>query len=146
MSVVAARFGSSRADPYACVYAIAPSRTTAIDALGAPVLASVSLTARSMSARTSAGSDAAAVPCAETRNATIDATIMVAAPAAISERMRRDYMTLWSLDDWKYIERAVVTARTGRQWCVGLMDILGQEGDPDMPNLTMELQFASGRY
>jgi len=55
-------------------------------------------------------------------------------------------MTLWSLDDWKYIERAVVTARTGRQWCVGLMDILGQEGDPDMPNLTMELQFASGRY
>jgi hypothetical protein len=26
------------------------------------------------------------------------------------------------------------------------MDILGQEGDPDMPSLTMELQYASGRY
>jgi len=26
------------------------------------------------------------------------------------------------------------------------MDILGQDGDPDMPSLTMELQYASGRY
>jgi hypothetical protein len=55
-------------------------------------------------------------------------------------------MSLWSLDDWKYIERQVVTAANGRQWCVGLMDILGQEGDPDMPSITMELQYASGRY
>jgi hypothetical protein len=55
-------------------------------------------------------------------------------------------MTLWSLDDWKYIERQVITAANGRQWCVALMDVLGQEGDPDMPSLTMELQYASGRY
>ena len=26
------------------------------------------------------------------------------------------------------------------------MDVLGQEGDPDMPNEWLELQYASGRY
>jgi hypothetical protein len=55
-------------------------------------------------------------------------------------------MPLWSLDDWKYIERRIVTGANQRQWCVALMDVLGQEGDPDMPSLTMELQYASGRY
>ena len=55
-------------------------------------------------------------------------------------------MTLWSLDDWRFLERRAVTGRNGRQWTVALMDILGQEGDPDMPSLTMELQYASGRY
>jgi hypothetical protein len=26
------------------------------------------------------------------------------------------------------------------------MDVLGQEGDPDIPNKLLELQYASGRY
>jgi len=26
------------------------------------------------------------------------------------------------------------------------MDVLGQEGDPDMPNKMLELQYSSGRY
>lgn len=55
-------------------------------------------------------------------------------------------MALWSLDDWQYLERRIVTGPSGRQWCVALMDVLGQEGDPDMPSLTQELQYASGRY
>ena len=55
-------------------------------------------------------------------------------------------MSVWSLDDWKYIQRRTVAGPHGRSWTVALMDILGQEGDPDMPSLTMELQYASGRY
>ena len=50
------------------------------------------------------------------------------------------------MDDWKYVERQVVTDRKGRQWSIGLMDVLGQEGDPDVPNSLLELQYASGRY
>ena len=34
----------------------------------------------------------------------------------------------------------------GRQWSVGLMDVLGQAGDPDMPNRLLELEYAAGRY
>jgi hypothetical protein len=55
-------------------------------------------------------------------------------------------MPLWSLDDWQYIERQVVTDPKGRQWSIGLMDVLGQEGDPDRPNAMLELEYASGRY
>ena len=55
-------------------------------------------------------------------------------------------MPLWSMDDWKFIERQVVTDPKGRPWSIGLMDILGQEGDPDMPNEWLELQYAAGRY
>ena len=55
-------------------------------------------------------------------------------------------MTLWSLDDWTFLERRTVTGPHGREWTVALMDILGQEGDPDLPSLTMELEYASGRY
>jgi hypothetical protein len=55
-------------------------------------------------------------------------------------------MTLWSMDDWRYIERRVVTDPKGRQWSVALMDVLGQEGDPEMPSEWLELQYASGRY
>ena len=55
-------------------------------------------------------------------------------------------MTLWSMDDWQYIEREVVTDAKGRKWTVALMDVLGQEGDPDMPNKILELQYSSGRY
>jgi hypothetical protein len=55
-------------------------------------------------------------------------------------------MTLWSMDDWRYVERRVVTDPKGRQWSVALMDVLGQDGDPEMPSEWLELQYASGRY
>jgi hypothetical protein len=55
-------------------------------------------------------------------------------------------MALWSMDDWQYVERQVITDPKGRQWSVALMDVLGQEGDPDMPGEWLELQYASGRY
>jgi hypothetical protein len=55
-------------------------------------------------------------------------------------------MPLWSLDDWQYLERQVVTDPKGREWSVALMDVLGQEGDPDRPNMMLELEYASGRY
>jgi hypothetical protein len=53
---------------------------------------------------------------------------------------------LWSMDEWKYLEREVVTDPKGRQWTVALMDVLGQEGDPDIPGKLLELQYSSGRY
>jgi hypothetical protein len=53
---------------------------------------------------------------------------------------------MWSMDDWRYLERQVVTDPQGRAWSVALMDLLGQEGDPDMPNEWVELQYSSGRY
>jgi len=53
---------------------------------------------------------------------------------------------MWSMDDWKYLERQVVTDPKGRAWSVALMDVLGQEGDPDMPNEWLELQYSTGRY
>jgi len=55
-------------------------------------------------------------------------------------------MALWSMDEWRYLEREVVSDASGRQWTVALMDVLGQEGDPDMPNKLAELQYSSGRY
>ena len=55
-------------------------------------------------------------------------------------------MPLWSMDEWQYVEREVVTDPTGRQWTVALMDLLGQEGDPDIPHKLLELQYSSGRY
>jgi hypothetical protein len=55
-------------------------------------------------------------------------------------------MPLWSMDEWQYLEREVLTDPKGRQWTVALMDVLGQEGDPDMPNKLLELQYSSGRY
>ena len=53
---------------------------------------------------------------------------------------------MWSMDDWQYVEREVVTDPKGRQWTVALMDVLGQKGDPDMPNQMLELEYSSGRY
>jgi len=50
------------------------------------------------------------------------------------------------MDDWKYLERQIVTDPHGRQWSVALMDVLGQEGDPEVPNSLLELQYTSGRY
>jgi hypothetical protein len=55
-------------------------------------------------------------------------------------------MPLWSMDEWNYLEREVVTDPKGRQWTVALMDVLGQQGDPDIPNKLLELQYSSGRY
>jgi hypothetical protein len=55
-------------------------------------------------------------------------------------------MPLWSMDEWQYVEREVVTDPKGRVWTVALMDVLGQEGDPDLPNKWLELQYSSGRY
>jgi len=50
------------------------------------------------------------------------------------------------MDDWKYVERQVITDPKGRRWSVELMDVLGQTGDPDMPSHMLELQYSSGRY
>lgn len=55
-------------------------------------------------------------------------------------------MPLWSMDDWEYVERQAVTDPKGREWTVALMDVLGQEGDPDIPNQMLQLEYASGRY
>jgi hypothetical protein len=55
-------------------------------------------------------------------------------------------MPLWSMDEWRYLEREAVTDPKGVQWTVALMDVLGQVGDPDMPNKLLELQYSSGRY
>jgi hypothetical protein len=53
---------------------------------------------------------------------------------------------MWSMDDWKYVERQIVADPKGRRWTIGLMDVLGQDGDPDMPSDLLQLQYASGRY
>jgi hypothetical protein len=50
------------------------------------------------------------------------------------------------MDEWQYLEREVVTDPKGRQWTVALMDVLGQVGDPDMPDKLLEIQYSSGRY
>ena len=55
-------------------------------------------------------------------------------------------MSLWSMDDWQYLKREAVKDPRGKQWTVALMDVLGQKGDPDMPNQTLEVQYSSGRY
>ena len=53
---------------------------------------------------------------------------------------------MWSMDQWQYVDKEVVTDPKNRQWTVALMDVLGQEGDPDIPNKLLELQYAKGRY
>ena len=55
-------------------------------------------------------------------------------------------MASWSMDNWRYVVRQSVTDPKGRQWSVALMDILGQEGDPEMPSKLLELQYSSGRF
>ena len=55
-------------------------------------------------------------------------------------------MPQWSMDDWHYVERQIVTDPNGRQWSIALMDVLGQAGDPELPNRLLELEYASGRY
>ena len=53
---------------------------------------------------------------------------------------------MWSMDDWKYVERQTVRDPKGRTWTVALMDVLGQAGDPDRPSAMLELEYASSRY
>ncbi|MGD0986207.1 MAG: hypothetical protein ABR874_00265 [Candidatus Sulfotelmatobacter sp.] len=55
-------------------------------------------------------------------------------------------MPLWSIDDWQYLERETVITPKGARWTVALMDVLGQQGDPEMPDRLQELQYSSGRY
>ncbi len=55
-------------------------------------------------------------------------------------------MALWSMDEWEYLEQEVVSDPKGRKWTVALMDVLGQQGDPDIPGSLQELQYSSGRY
>lgn len=50
------------------------------------------------------------------------------------------------MDNWQYLKRQVVTDPRGRQWSIALMDVLGQVGDPQIPNKLLELEYASGRY
>ena len=53
---------------------------------------------------------------------------------------------MWSMDNWRYVRRELITDPSGRQWSIALMDVLGQEGDPEMPNQLLERQYESGRY
>ena len=53
---------------------------------------------------------------------------------------------MWSIDDWQYVERQVVCDPKGRSWSVALMDVLGQEGDPDLPSAFLEGQYGAARY
>jgi len=50
------------------------------------------------------------------------------------------------MDNWRYVEQETVTGPKGQRWTVALMDVLGQEGDADMPSRLMEMQYSSGRY
>jgi hypothetical protein len=55
-------------------------------------------------------------------------------------------MPPWSMNDWQYLEQETIVDPKGRKWTIALMDVLGQKGDPDMPNKLQELQYSSGRY
>jgi hypothetical protein len=50
------------------------------------------------------------------------------------------------MDNWQYLERQVVTDLNGKKWAIALMDVLGQEGDPQMPSKLVEMEYSSGRY
>jgi len=50
------------------------------------------------------------------------------------------------MDQWQYVDKEVVTDPKNRRWTIALMDVLGQQGDPDIPSKLLELQYASGRY
>ena len=50
------------------------------------------------------------------------------------------------MDNWRYVERRTITDPKGHEWTIALMDILGQEGDPEMPSKLLELQYSSARY
>src|SRR4029077_2386695 len=48
------------------------------------------------------------------------------------------HLTMWSIDDWKYVARTQVADPKGRDWSVAVMDLLGQDGHPDMPNQCLD--------
>jgi hypothetical protein len=50
------------------------------------------------------------------------------------------------MDNWQYLRSELVNDPKGRKWSVALMDVLGQEGDPDRPDALVEMQYSSGRY
>jgi hypothetical protein len=50
------------------------------------------------------------------------------------------------MDQWRYLQREVITDPKGKQWTAALMDVLGQEGDPELPSRLLEMQYSSGRY
>jgi hypothetical protein len=50
------------------------------------------------------------------------------------------------MDDWQYLERQVVRDPQGRSWSVALMDVLGQDTDPDLPSAVREQQYGAARY
>ena len=43
-------------------------------------------------------------------------------------------------------KREVVADPKGRPWSVALMDVLGQEGDPDRPNDLLTLQYSQEAF
>lgn len=53
---------------------------------------------------------------------------------------------MWNMDNWDYLKRQVVRDPKGREWTVALMDMFGQEGDPEVPSRVLEMQHGSGRY
>lgn len=53
---------------------------------------------------------------------------------------------MWNMDNWDYLKRQVVRDPKGREWTVALMDMFGQEGDPEVPSRVLDMQHASGRY
>ena len=55
-------------------------------------------------------------------------------------------MSLWTMDDWNYLERRTVFDPQGHTWSVTLMDLLGQEDDPENPSIYAEAAFAAGRF
>ena len=55
-------------------------------------------------------------------------------------------MAPWTMDDWQFLEKQVVTDPKGRNWSVALMDLLGQEGDPAIPSDRLAPQDTSARY
>ena len=55
-------------------------------------------------------------------------------------------MSAWSMDDWRYVRREKIKDPKGQEWSIALMDVLGQEGDPEVPNHLLELQYSAGRF
>jgi hypothetical protein len=55
-------------------------------------------------------------------------------------------VSTWSIDNWNFVAKQVVTDPKGRRWTVAVMDILGQEGDPEVPGHLLQAQYQAGRY
>src|ERR1700722_20263939 len=55
-------------------------------------------------------------------------------------------MPLWSMDEWQFLEREVVTDSNGGQRTVALRDVIRQQGNAVRPDKLLDLQYSSGRY